>query len=406
MRREPSLRTGMQLFDIIVVGGGVMGCAAASSLAREGHRVLLLERHSIGNGLGSSHGQARIIRLAYSTAGYIALCRAAYPAWRSLEAETDTSLIHPTGGLDFGRPERASWSYTRSALAEARVPVEELDGAEIRRRFPQFNLPENIVALYQPDAGVLHADRCIAALADTARRAGAEIHEGEQVLGIRPTPTGAEIETTAARYGADGVVLALGAWTRRILVPLGLDLPLTVSKEQIGFFAPRHPALFGPELFPLFILHLGNGCLGSGFPLIRDKGIKLMLEHKQGSSEEADEDIDLPRLHALASYATRLLPDLSGEALHAETCRYTLTPDEDFILDRHPLYPQIVVAVPCSGHGFKFAALFGAAIADLCFGRPPKIDITPFRLGRAALKPKPSDGRDAIQAEYLSGRTS
>src|SRR3977135_1803366 len=100
----------MQLFDVIVVGGGVMGCAAVSSLAREGHRVLLLERQTIGNDLGSSHGQARIIRLASSTAGYIALCRAAYPAWRLLEEETNTSLIHLTGGLDFGRPDQASWT--------------------------------------------------------------------------------------------------------------------------------------------------------------------------------------------------------------------------------------------------------------------------------------------------------
>ena len=169
----------------------------------------------------------------------VATAKAAYPAWRALEVETGTSLIHLTGGLDFGPPDRTSWASTRAALAEARVPFEELDGAEIHRRFPQFNLPDEIATLYQPDAGVLHADRCVAALADTARRAGAEIHEAEQVVGIRPTLAGVEIDTTDTTYGAGAVVLALGAWTRPMLATIGLDISLEMMKQaeqKIGAF--------------------------------------------------------------------------------------------------------------------------------------------------------------------------
>ena len=163
------------------------------------------------------------------------------------------------------------------------------------------------------------------------------------------------------------------------------NLPLTVSKEQVAFFRPRNPALYGPDRFPIFILHLGGTLLSSGFPLIREDGLKLMIENKR-PAPDGDNEVNVGLLAQLEVKAREILPGLEGHAHRAETCRYTLTPDEDFIIDRHPAHPHIVIVSACSGHGFKFAPLFGEAIADLITDHTPSINLDPFRIDRAALK--------------------
>lgn len=356
--------------DAIVVGGGVMGCAAARSLAARGLSVRLFEARAIGTAEGSSHGRSRIIRLAYGEAGYIPLCRAAYAAWDAVGA----GLMQRTGGLDLAEGERASWGATAEAMTAAGVPYETLDGDELRRRYPQFRLAEGARALFQPDAAVLHADLCLAALARAAREHGADLREGEAVQAVVPGGDHVEVTTMAGRYAAARLVLAPGAGMAALAAQLGLGLALTVSQEQVGFFAAGEA--FGPGRFPLFILHLDGRRFASGFPVLREGGVKLMIEHKQA-------DDDNTRLDALRRHARRILPDL-GPLRLAENCTYTLTPDEDFILDRHPAWPHIVIASACSGHGFKFAALFGDALAALCLGADP--GLAAFRLDRPALK--------------------
>jgi sarcosine oxidase len=159
---------------------------------------------------------------------------------------------------------------------------------------------------------------------------------------------------------------------------IGDALPLTASEEQVAYFRPHETSAFVAGRFPLFITHFADGRLGSGFPLIRDPGIKLMLEHKSATTPSSH------RLDALRDHAVRLLPGLSGQVLGSALCRYTLTPDEDFVLDRWPDDPRIVIASPCSGHGFKFGALFGGALAALALGETPKIDLSRFRMDRFA----------------------
>ncbi len=356
--------------DVIVIGGGVMGCAAARSLAARGCSVRLFEARAIGTPEGSSHGRSRIIRLAYGDAAYIPLCRAAYAAW----AQLGDNLMQQTGGLDITEGERPGWAATARAMTAAGVAYETLDGDELRHRYPQFRLGEGTRALFQPDAAVLHADLCLAALVDAARRHGAELREGEAVETIRPGPDQVAVTTATGRYTAARLVLAPGAGLPALAAQLGLDLPLVVSREQVGFFAAGDD--FGPDRLPLFILHLAGRRFASGFPLLREGGVKLMIEHKQADDDDS-------RLEALRRHARRLLPGL-GPLRQVESCSYTLTPDEDFILDRHPRWPQIVIASACSGHGFKFAALFGDALAALCLGDGPAFEA--FRLDRPALK--------------------
>lgn len=380
-------------FDVAVIGGGVMGCAAAGAIAARNERVILFETAEIGHKKGSSHGQTRIIRLAYSDADYVALCRAAYPAWNRLEEEAGEPLLHITGGLDIAAGAAPSWQATAAAMKAARVPHEVLDRAGIARYFPQFRLPENAVGLFQPDAGVLHADRCLAALADGARRSGAHLKEHEAVLSVRSLAAGFELNTMKGAYRADRLVIAAGVETGGTLRGLGLDLPLTVSKEQVAYFRPRERALFGAGTFPVFILHLGGKLLSSGFPLIREDGMKLMIENKRAVADD-DDAVDLRLLVELERQVRRILPGLDPEAARVETCRYTLTPDEDFIIDRHPGDPRVTIISACSGHGFKFAPLFGEAVADLATHRTPAIELDPFRIDRPALKQNLMAGED------------
>lgn len=377
--------TSAKTFDVAVIGGGVMGLAAARSLAARQERVVLFERARIGHAQASSHGRSRIIRLAYSDATYIPLCRAAYPAWRQLAEETGETLLHITGGLDLAIGEVRSWRATQAAMVEAKVPHEILDRGEIKRRFPQFDLPEDARGLLQPEAGVLHADFCVDALTRSARRHGAVLLEDENVLAVDPLVRSVELKTSQGLYSVGRLVIAAGAATGTMLRRLSLDLPLTVSKEQVAFFRPKDLRLHGPDRLPIFILHLGGVLLSSGFPLMRDEGLKLMIENKR-PARDGDHAPDPELVARLEDQVRRILPGLEPKALSTETCRYTLTPDEDFIIDRHPEHRHITIVSACSGHGFKFGALFGEAVADLAMDRTPHIKLDPFRIDRPALR--------------------
>lgn len=388
-------------FDVAVIGGGVMGCAAARSLAAGKQRVILFEQARLGHGQGSSHGRARMIRLAYSDPNYIPLCRAAYPAWRQLEEETGQPLLEITGGLDLAFGGVPSWHDTRTAMTEARVPHDVLDRADITQRFPQFNLPEDVQGLWHSEGGVLHADRCLDALALSARQHGAVLREREEVLEITPSAQSIGLRTTQGSYSAGRLVIAAGAATAAMLRRAGLDLRLTVSKEQVAFFRPTDPALHGPDRLPIFILHLGGVLLSSGFPLMREEGLKLMIENKRPARD--GDDVPDPELTArLEAQVQRILPGLVPKALDVETCRYTLTPDEDFIIDRHPGHKHITIVSACSGHGFKFGALFGEAVADLVTDRVPSVALDKFRIDRPAL----AECRAASDGINIRRRTS
>jgi sarcosine oxidase len=375
--------------DVIIVGGGVMGCAAAYHLAADGRRVMLLEQFTIGHTLGSSHGPSRMIRLAYDREDYIALARASYPLWRRLETEAEEQLLFTIGGMDIGLPHAHMLAGIRSTYQAAGVPFETLDRNEIRRRYPQFSLPDGIIGYYQPDYGILAADRCVATLAGQARRRGAMFVEGHPVRTVRATSGGVELRTDDAAYSADRVILAAGSWMPPLLRAIDVALPLVVKKEQLAFFTPPDPAMFQADRFPLFIHRFPETTsLGSGFPIFFHGGVKMMLDRTGPEVDPGDPDrgVDESRLAALDAFTAGILPALGGRVAEAITCRYTMTPDEDFILDLHPAYPEIVVASPCSGHGFKFAVVIGRILADLATRGTTEYPIGAFALTRTALR--------------------
>ena len=378
-----------QASEVIVVGGGLMGLATAYHLAREGRRVLLLEARGIGHEQGSSHGPSRIIRLTYQSEDYIELARASFALWRALGDEAQEQLLVRCGGLDFGPPDATHLAALGHAMTRAGVAHEAVDADEIRRRFPLLTPPDDVIGFYQGDYAMLPADRCLELLAAGARAAGAAVREHEPVLAVVPSGGGVEVRTGAAAYRAESAVLANGSWLGPLASALGLPLPLTVLKEQLAYFEPADPALFAPGRFPLFIHRFpGSRTFGSGFPLLGEPvGVKLLLDRLGPvvAPDDPDRTIEADTLARLERYAAETVRGLTGRVVAATSCRYTLTPDEDFIIDTHPAHPQIVIASACSGHGFKFGIEIGRILGQLALGRPPGRDLTRFRLGRSSL---------------------
>jgi sarcosine oxidase len=371
--------------DVIVIGGGAIGSATAWRLARAGQRVRLLEQFAIGHEMGSSHGPSRMIRLAYEYPDYVVLGRAAFGLWRELQAETDQELLHMTGGLDVGLPEAEAMVGVQRTYDALSMPYERLDGEELRCRYPQLNLPEGSIGLHSQDYGILAAGRCVAALAACAQAAGAEICQEETAIEIVPDGEGAAVRTNRGTHEAAHVILTAGSWTNPLLASLGLTLPLTVLQEQLAFFAVRDPEAHDPDRLPL-VIHRSPGTtsLGSIFPRYDHEGIKVMVDRIGPAVEPANPDrtIDAQLLDRLRAYAASTLPGTTGEILETTSCRFTMTPDEDFIIDRHPEYPQVVIASTCSGHGFKFAPVIGQILTDLALSGETAYPTSRFGIDR------------------------
>ncbi|MGI9255249.1 MAG: FAD-dependent oxidoreductase, partial [Thermomicrobiales bacterium] len=303
--------TGDSAFDVNVIGGGLMGSAAAWRLASDGHKVLVLERYAPGHGFGSSHTASRIIRLAYGSDDYVALARESYIRWRDLEADAGEPLMQVCGGLDLGLPDAEYVDDIRACYERCDVPYEALDRDEIMRRFPQFNLPEGMRGIYQPDYALLAADDSVAAFARVARERGAVFHYEEPALEIETGNGSVTVKTAKGTYHADRAILAAGSWMQPMLKNLGLDLPLYVRKEFMVYLRVTDPAAFMPDRFPLIIHRFpGNRSLGSFFPSYRHEGVKAIIDRvgKVIEPESDDREVDPEPLESVRQYTMDMLP--------------------------------------------------------------------------------------------------
>jgi sarcosine oxidase len=369
--------------DVAVIGLGATGSAALHHLARRGVRVVGIEQFASGHDRGSSHGETRIIRLGYfEHPSYVSLVRAAIPLWRALERESGKALLHVTGILEMGAPDSTLVAGTLRSAQTHGLPHETLDAAEVARRFPAFVLPPHFVGVFQPDGGILAADAAIEAQLALACTAGAEVRTHETVQAIEPTPDGVRIVTDHGSIAAGQAVVAAGPWVKRLLPDL--RVPMRVTRQVVGWFAPSDPALFWRDRCPVFMLENQDGIF-YGFPRGPQPGVKFAKHHHADETIDpsgaampmgaADEAMLRP---ALAAH----LPAANGALVAGQTCRYTMTPDGDFIIDRLPGAPSVIVASPCSGHGFKFAPVIGEILADLATHGATRHDISRFGLAR------------------------
>jgi len=359
----------MRHFDVIVIGTGGMGAAAAMHLARRGVRVCGLDRFAPGHDRGSSHGQTRLIRLAYyEHPDYVPLLGRAYELWRELEVLAGRTLLVESGLLLAGPPGSEVVGGTVASAEIHGVPLERLTVAEAARRWPQVRLPEGWAAVHEPRGGYLFVEECVRAHAAAAARAGAVLESGRVVHGWRVGDDGrVVVETDAGGYTAERLVVAAGSWAAGLLrLPA---LRLEVLRKSLFWYEPAAAARadLAAGRLPCFGFDGPEGFF-YGFPALSDAGLKI-AEHTGGTPVadplHVDRGIDAGERRRVEDVLAARLP-MAGTHLAAHaTCLYTMSPDGHFVVGLHPRHPQVSVAAGFSGHGFKFAAVMGEILADL-----------------------------------------
>lgn len=343
----------MRRVEIVVVGAGVMGTAAARALARAGREVVLLEQFQVGHTRGSSHGRSRIFRLSYDDPLYVRMAQQALPLWRELEAESGQTILRSTGGLDLG----VGIEDHAAALAACGVAFERLGAPEARARFPSFLPSPGERLLYQGDSGFLAADRAWRALVDSAVAAGCDLQECAAVERLRVSGDRVEVVATDDTYLAGVAVVTAGAWVGALVGGAGIEPAVTPTRETVCYFR-LHDG--GP--IPVVAEWLAAAPAVYSLPS-PGQGIKAG-EHHAGPVADPDEEgvVSEASTARIGAWVQERFPTAGPLPDSCETCLYTNTADESFVLERRG---PVVVGSPCSGHGFKFAPLIGERLAGL-----------------------------------------
>jgi len=375
-------------YEVIVVGAGGLGSAAAYHLARRaGGGVLAIEQFRLGHERGSSQDHSRIIRRSYHDPHYAALATPAYELWAELEAESGVQMVYRTGGLDLemiGTSGVKDLAHCAEAMTTQGIPFEELDAAEVMTRFPQFTLPEDARGLYQAESGLVDARKANAVHIALARLHGATILDELPVHAIRPAGDVVEVVTADGVFAADHVVLACGAWSNTLLGTLGVEWPLTVTQEQVTYWATPHIRDFAPDRFPIWIWRAQDEFYG--FPVYGEVATKAGQD--AGGDEVTAETRTFepnPRPYQkLVRFLETHIPRYLGPELYTKTCLYTMPPDRHFVIDAVPGHARVTVAVD-GGHAFKFATLIGRILSQLALDGRTEYPIAPFRADRPAI---------------------
>ncbi|HEY8447412.1 MAG TPA: N-methyl-L-tryptophan oxidase [Thermomicrobiales bacterium] len=372
-------------YDVAVIGCGGIGSAAAYWLSRTaGSEVLVLEQFEIGHDKGASQDHSRIIRLSYHAAAYTALTPHTYTAWAEVEEESGVQLVVKCGGLDLAPGDSDALQPYADSMRAANIPFEELSADEVMKRWPQLTLRGDERAIYQADGGLVDARKAIAVHVALARLHGATILDRTPVTRIAKDGNAVRIETPAGTFHAGAVVVAADAWTNEVLEGIGVSFPLTITQEQVTYFATPHLRDYAPDRFPIWIWH-GDPTL-YGFPVYGEVATKAGVD--VGGDVVTTETRTFepnPRAHEqLVKVLEQIMPTYLGPILYTKTCLYTMPPDRDFILDLVSDQPRIAVAQGAA-HGFKFSCLIGRIMCELVTTGKTSYPIEAFSSTRQAL---------------------
>ena len=373
-------------FDAIVLGLGGMGSASLYHLARRGLKVLGLEQFGIPHTFGSSHGLTRIIRLAYfESPNYVPMLRRAYELWRELQTSSGTQLLYQTGSIDAGWESSRTVQGSLAACRDHSLPFELLDAASLHRRHPGYELADGMQAVWQPQGGFLAPERCITEHVAAAVKHGARVEQHTRVLNWEPTGEGVTVRTPDETLHAARLVITAGPWART-LVPMLAELAVP-ERQVVMWTAVEDEAIFSPERFPVFNLQASHDDSERyyGYPVHGRPGFKIGKYHhrgERGTPEDLSRETDSVDEELLRRAIRRFFPKADGRVLATETCLFTNTPDEHFILDHHPGLGQVAIGAGFSGHGFKFCSVVGEIMADLVTKGTSDFDLTMFGIAR------------------------
>ncbi|GAA2093865.1 N-methyl-L-tryptophan oxidase [Streptomyces albiaxialis] len=362
----------MPSFDVIVIGLGGMGSATAAHLAARGTRVLGIEKHGPAHNRGSSHGGSRIIRQSYfEDPAYVPLLLRSYELFAKLEQDSGRTISTLCGGVMLGPPGSRTVAGSLRSARQWDLPHEMLDAKEIRRRFPTLAPRDDEVGLYEARAGLVRPETTVTAHLQLALQAGADLHFEEPVTrwDVLPGGAGVRVHTAEDVYTAGHLVVCPGAWAPSLLADLGVEL--TVERQIMYWFHPRGGTEpFTPDRHPIYIWEDADATQVYGFPALEgpDGGAKVAF-FRRGTvctPDTIERTVHDEETAAMAAHMAERIPDLPGRLRKAVACMYTNSPDEHFVLARHPAHPDsVTVACGFSGHGFKFVPVVGEIAADL-----------------------------------------
>jgi sarcosine oxidase len=367
-------------FDVAVIGLGAMGSAAVAFLSARGVKAIGIDAYYPAHALSSSHGDSRLIRLGYfEDPSYVPLLQRAYENWRTLEARLRTDILTVTGVLQIGAPDSKIIKGTLASCALHNLAYEQLDKTAMRSRYPVFDLGTDDIALFDPQGGYIRPEAAVSGYLKLAATDGAVLHFGEKVAAIEPDDAGVTISSTHGRYRAKKIIVSTGSWIAE-LVP-HLRAHAQPIRQVVAWYQPRDGYITQPQRMPSFIFDEGDNGSFFGFPAIGVDGVKIgrhahfrePIDPNQPNPPVNDRDTTL-----LDDFIGRRLPAAAGLRVNATTCRYTMLPSEDFLMDLMPGEPRVVVASPCSGHGFKFTSVVGEILADLAMEGGTRLPIGIF----------------------------
>ncbi len=374
------------MYDVIVLGTGGVGSAAMLACAERGLSVLGLDRFPPGHDRGSSHGESRMIRRSYfEHANYVPLLSRACDLWDDLRQRRNEPFFHRAGLLYFGPQDGVVVPGVLKSAQDYQLVVEQLSADESTRRFPGFVVPSDAAVLFEADAGYLSVERCVCAQIEEAVRMGADHRHGETVLRWSAEADSVVVETDANKYEAARLVIAAGAWADELLQEL--RLPLRVVRKQVHWYVNNEQTYRESNGCPCFFYETSDGYF-YGFPDPGELGVKVG-EHSGGteimdplSDSREEEPSDTQRIE---QFLRTYLPRVSAHRTRRDVCFYTMTPDEHFIVDRHPEHHAVVFAAGLSGHGFKFTPVLGQVLAELALDGRSSVDVDFLRLDRPGL---------------------
>lgn len=386
----------MDRYDVIVLGLGAAGSATLYQLAKRGLRVLGIDQYAPPHALGSTHGDTRVTRLAIGEgAHYTPLAVRSHEIWRELEEATGASLLTTNGGL-FISTAASGYSFhggaffptTIAAARKHNIDHELLSAEEIRRRFPQFAVSDHAIGYFEKSAGFVRPEACVRAQLDLAQFKGADIRCNEKALSFEESGEGVTVKTATERYGADRLVIAAGPWLPALLAEKYARHFKVYRQVLYWFDVEARYDIFRPDRFPIFIWELQDGRGGVyGFPAIDGPkgGFKLGTEQYEASTSPGAVDrtvstAEIGRMYR--DFVEPLFPDAGTRCIKSVACLYTVTNDFGFVVDRHPEHERVIIASPCSGHGFKHSAALGEAISDLTMGTSSPFDLGTFGFAR------------------------
>ncbi len=398
-------------YDHIVLGVGGIGAAAAYWLARRGSGdVLALEQYQLGHDRGASEDHSRIIRHSYHTTEYTSLTRAAYDHVRDLEHEAGLELLRITGGLNLAPNDDAGQAEIRSyarALAEQGHAYEVMDGTELQTRWPQWRVGTDVVGLYQAESGILDIRRVNSAHISRARARGARFLDQTPARKIASFADHVEVHTDDDVFEAGTLTICAGSWTETMVAGLGLDLRLTLTQEQVTYFAAADLRAFTPDRFPVWIFHDHDRTF-YGFPVYGEAAVKAArdMSGRFVTQQTRRFEPDPEQTTEVAEFLRRYLPGAVGPELVSKTCVYDLTADRNFILDTIPGHPRVGLFVG-AGHAAKFVGLIGHILADLAIDGRTDYPTAAFSINRPAVRDPdfPSDFRFSRAAQAPHGDT-